>query len=330
MWEAVSDRRNFRTAMSSQKKAQHFFPFEIRVPATSANLGPGFDGLGLAVNLYNQFEISLSSDGINRIEGEGSSKGVRGPDNLFFRAFKNLFEKSGAQAPLLHVRVRGNVPMARGLGSSSTAIVAGILAANHLAGKRAGRKRGLYEMDQLLLAATREEGHPDNVVPALLGGLVASVQTSDRVIVHCAMPHPKWRLAMFIPDYPLKTKKARRAIPKTIPHADAVYNLTRTPLVMDCLIKGRKDDLGAVLSDRLHEPYRKKLIPGFEEITDAARKAGASAAYLSGAGPILAAFCWGESLARKVTAAMSQAANRIDVGGNGMVLKPVKDGAKWS
>lgn len=294
--------------------------FRIRVPATTANLGPGFDCLGMALNLYNEFHVMRIEKGPSVITGGGLCEGLSTTENIFFDAFNRLFKLARTKPIPVHVHVEAEIPMARGLGSSATAIAAGVLAANLMLDHR-------FTMDQLLLEASREEGHPDNVAPALLGGLVAATFTGDHVVVHHADPHSKWRLAVLIPSYELATEKARRAIPKTIPHKDAVFNLTRVPLVMECLIRGRHEDLRVVLDDRLHEPYRKKLIRGWDAIRAAALDSGAASTFLSGAGPTIAAFCWGDATARKVATAMGEAARRSKITASARVLSPCASGS---
>ncbi len=295
-------------------------PLTIRVPATTANLGPGFDGLGMALKLFNVFQITPLAKGPNRIGGTGTCEGLKGSENVFFSAYRRVFAAAKKNPPPLAVEVRGNVPMSRGLGSSATAIVAGAMTANAWLENR-------FTNDELLALMTEEEGHPDNVAPAFLGGLTAAMRTDSRVLALRAKPHRAWRVALLVPDYPLSTEKARRAIPKMIPHRDAVFNLTRVPLVFDALTSGKQAQLNLALEDRLHEPYRKKFIKGYDAIRFAAKKAGASAVYLSGAGPTMAAFCWGEAKAQEVSAAMRTAVRGMNFSAEAMILKPHLDAA---
>lgn len=292
----------------------------IRVPATTANLGPGFDCLGLALELYNDFKIIPFEKGPSVIVGRGACAGLQGAENIFFAALRRVCKMAGAKPMPLRVEVDGRVPMARGLGSSATAIVAGAMAANRLLGDP-------LRPAELLLAMTREEGHPDNVAPAFFGGLTAAVDFGDRVLVKGEDLHPDWRLAVLIPDYPLSTEKARKAIPPKIPVRDAVFNLTRLPFIMDCLAEGWTEDLGPLLEDRIHEPYRKKLIKGYDAIRMAAREAGAAAVYLSGAGPTMAAFCLGARAAKRVSAAMLGVAKAKGFAAEAPVLRPSRKGA---
>lgn len=275
-------------------------PIRIRVPATTANLGPGFDCLGMALDLFNEFEIRRAPDGLDRIEGSGACAGVSGGDNLFFRAWRRGCAAAGIEPVALDVRVSGEIPQARGLGSSATAVVAGVVAADLASGGRLGR-------DGSLVATTREEGHPDNVAPALLGGLVAAADLGDRVPFRRVVPHAEWRLALLVPGYPLATEEARRAIPRDIPLKDAVFNLVRVPLILEALANGDAGDLAALMDDRLHQPYRSPLIRGWDAIREAALGAGAASVFLSGAGPTMAAFCLGAESAGRVARAMRDA-----------------------
>lgn len=293
----------------------------IRVPATSANLGPGFDCLGMAVDLANEFAVEPSAQGgESRIEGRGACAGVAGADNLFFRAYRRACDAIGIAPRALSVVASGEVPQSRGLGSSATAIAAGVVAAWAVEGRA-------VEMEAALLAATREEGHPDNVAPALLGGLTAAADLGDRVGVVRREPHPEWRLAFFVPDRELSTAEARRAIPKEIPHRDAVFNLARIPLIVEAIATGDAATLARVVKDRLHEPYRRGLIPGFDAVGAAARGAGATAVWLSGAGPTTAAICVGDETARRVAEAMAEAARAAGAPGGIRVLRPSLSGA---
>jgi homoserine kinase len=173
---------------------------------------------------------------------------------------------------------------------------------------------------------TEIEGHPDNVAPALFGGLTASAVVDSGIIVHAHRPDPRWLLALLIPSYELPTAEARKAIPRMIPHKDAVFNLTRLPFVIDAIVDGDADVLGRVLDDRLHEPYRKKFIKGFDAIRRAGVHAGAAAVFLSGAGPTMAAFCQGQTVAERVARAMDRASS-FDPSHTTMVLKPRLRGA---
>lgn len=293
---------------------------KISVPATTANLGPGFDALGLALSLSNDFTVARLGPGKDRTLGGGTCANLPDGPNVFHQAMDHLYALARRKRPGVEVKIDGRVPLGRGLGSSATAVVGGLLAANALLGEP-------FTVEDLLGMATEIEGHPDNVAPALLGSLTASVMTPSGVLVHVYRPHACWRFAALVPGYELPTHEARKAIPKTIPHADAVHNLTRVPFIIEAIVDGDADILGSVMQDRLHEPYRKKFIRGFDEIRAAGLRGGAPAVYLSGAGPTMAALCAGEAIAARVARAMSRA-SAFDPDRATLILKPDLKGAK--
>ena len=252
----------------------------IQIPATSANLGAGFDSLGLAVTLYNQVNID-ESEGIF-IRSLDEVPVPCDQNNLIYKTAKYLYDLCGRPLRGLHIQQVNNIPMARGLGSSSACIVAGLLGANQLMGKPLGE-------DDLLDAAARLEGHPDNVAPALLGGMVTAVMEDGRVWKVKQELRDDLSLVAVVPDFELKTADARAALPREIPLKDGVYNLSRAALMAVSLASGRYRNLAAACGDRLHQPYRLKLIPHGQEVLDRCRRLGAYGAYLSGAGSTLMA-----------------------------------------
>lgn len=256
---------------------------KAHVPATTANLGPGFDCLGLALSLYNTVELGRT-DGGPRISVNGEGKGLIPVDtaNLVYRAITGLFEYVGEPVGDLHVHLNNAIPLMSGLGSSSAAIVGGLAAANALLGEP-------LERDKILALATDIEGHPDNVAPALLGGLVVIADAEDRP-VYQRIAIPTFDVIVVTPDFQLATVKARAALPSQVSFADAVYNIGRTALVVQGLIRQDYDLLAHVMDDRLHQPYRAPLVPGLTDVFKAARQAGAAGVALSGAGPSVVAF----------------------------------------
>ncbi|CDZ23282.1 Homoserine kinase [[Clostridium] cellulosi] len=253
---------------------------KIRVPATSANLGSGFDSLGLALKMYNQVMME-ETDGIDITTSDGSCVPVD-DTNLIYSSAKFLYELCGHKFRGLKLIQENNIPMTRGLGSSSACIVAGLVGANALLGDPLSK-------DDLVNLAARLEGHPDNSTPAILGGLVASVFDGNRVYSVKVPISGRLRFAAFIPNFELKTEVARAALPEMVPHKDAIYNLSRAALMTASLFSGRLDNLKIAAGDRLHQPYRLKFIKGAEEIFDLALKSGAYATFISGAGPTLMA-----------------------------------------
>lgn len=256
----------------------------VRVPATSANCGPGFDTLGLACNLYNYFTYELIDQGVNlKIEGEGFEKLKASKNNLAFLSFYKVWNKIVGSKTGLSVCMTNNIPMSRGLGSSSTAIVAGLVAANYLSGNTLSK-------NDLVQLATEIEGHPDNVAPAILGGMTISYVDNEKAYSLKFLPIKPFKLVAVVPDMPLATSLARKAIPKTVPHQDAVFNTSRAALLVASMLTGEYQHLGPGLSDRLHQPYRAHLIPGMEKAFSAAVNAGAYNAIISGAGSTLMAY----------------------------------------
>ena len=258
--------------------------FRVRVPATIANAGPGFDTVGIAVNLYNTFTFKPSDR--NTLENplpEGIS--AKPEENLVFRAMAHFYKATGQTPFHTSLGMDVHIPMARGLGSSSSAIVAGLSAANLLHGNPLSKP-------QLLQLATQLEGHPDNVAPALLGGVqFCDEETSPKKIETRLLPFPvDWRIAVVIPGYPVLTEEARKALPEKPSMADAIFNLRKTGLFVYALLSQNEAAFQRSLEDRLHQPYRGKLIPEFSAVADAAQTAGALGTVISGSGPTMAVF----------------------------------------
>lgn len=252
----------------------------ITVPATSANLGAGFDSLGAALCHYNQVEMELS----DRVDIQSMDGTVIPTDetNLIYQTAAGLFAEQGKKLPGLTIRQWNNIPIARGLGSSSACIVAGLLGANTLLGTP-------YTRDELVDRAARLEGHPDNSTPAFVGGIVTAALEEGKVWYVRQQPREDLVFVAVIPDFELQTAAARAAIPKEIPHKDGVYNLSRAALMALSLGSGQYQNLRIAAQDRLHQPYRLGLIPGAEELFRWADELGAHAAFISGAGSTLMA-----------------------------------------
>lgn len=263
----------------------------VRVPATAANLGPGFDCLGMALSLYNEIEVEEAAAGCAvAVEGEGAGELAEAGRNLVLSALERVWAAAGRRPPGLRLRLRNAVPLARGLGSSAAAIAGGLVAGNALLGHPLGRQ-------QLLDLALALEGHPDNVTPALCGGVTVActVPAGDGgggTVAYVRLdPPPDLALAVVVPDRPLATAAARAVLPQRVERADAVFNLQRSCLLTAALGQGRLDLLPAALEDRLHQPYRAALLPGLEEALARARREPALlGACLSGSGSSLLVF----------------------------------------
>ncbi|MFL5731799.1 MAG: homoserine kinase [Chloroflexia bacterium] len=287
-------------------------PLRIRVPATCANLGPGFDVLGLAVELYNTFVVTPSE--VVEVVVEGYGEGMpRDESNLFYRSFARLWEVGGQKAPAVRVRMELAVPQGRGLGSSATAVIGGLVAANELMGTDLDRQELLAHAIEL------EHGrHADNVAPALLGGLVVNVLEGERVI-SVRVPFPEdLRAVLFVPEFKMDTVSGRSLMPESYSRGDVVFNTSRVALLMAALGQGRYDLLSVAMEDRMHQPYRAKIFPQMRALIGAALEAGAAGACLSGGGSsVLALAAEGQE---RIAAAMQDVARRERVAGEARVL----------
>ena len=259
---------------------------QVRVPATSANIGSGFDIFGLALQLYNTFTFTVTAASEWSVSLPPDSRLPAQGDNLVWRAARRLFDHVGFHLAGLHLRLDIDIPLGRGLGSSASAIVGGLVAANTIAGNRLDR-------DALLALAVELEGHPDNVTPALVGGMTLSYTLASEHR-YVALPVPEdVQIIVAIPDFQLNTAKARAVLPARISRQDAVFNGSRTALLVAALYERRYELLAAAMDDRLHQPYRAALVPGMTGAIAAGYAAQALGVALSGAGPTLIAFAQG-------------------------------------
>ncbi|MCS7009821.1 MAG: homoserine kinase [Anaerolineales bacterium] len=253
---------------------------KIRVPATSANLGPGFDCLGLALDLWNEISFEPADELIYAVTGENAPQLANPATNLLTRSLLQVYQRYGKRLPGLRIHAHNQIWINSGIGSSAASIVAGLFAANELLGQP-------MDLSGLLRVASEIEGHPDNVAPALLGGLVIAAMLPHEVI---------WRryeltdlsIVIVKPEMEWTTAQGRAILPDVYSRTDAVFNIARTPLVIDALRRGDLDLLQQVMDDRLHQPYRLKHILAGEKAYWTARKFGATA--LSGAGPSFICF----------------------------------------
>ena len=273
-----------------------------RIPASTTNLGPGFDVLGLALQLYSTVKLETTGNGTEIvINGVDADKISSGTDNIAFQAADLVFKRSGHQPKGLKLVLTNGIPAIRGLGGSGTAILGGLLTANPLCGAP-------FSQADLLNFATEIEGHPDNVAASLLGGLVVSVMDDGEVHTIKLAPGPALHVVVAIPDFPLSTKEARRVLPQSVKFADAIYNVSRSSCLVAAIATRNFDMLSLAMNDRLHQPYRVPLIRGFDEVARAAIDVGALSVALSGAGPSIAAYCTTamEEIASQMTQAFAQ------------------------
>jgi homoserine kinase len=255
----------------------------VHAPATTANLGPGFDTLGLALDLWNETRVSLEGERIViHTHGEGEGQTLPAGEHLLVRAMRRVYEVCGHPFPQgLHLWAHNRIPWGSGLGSSAAAIVSGLLAANALLGNP-------LPSTELLLLAARLEGHSDNVAPALLGGLTVSLFQDEQVLVR-PLPWRPFQVTVVLPEFSLPTQVSRRFLPQQVSLSQAVRNMARAFFVAQAFAEGDLTLLRQAMQDELHQPYRLPLIPGAQEALAAAQSLGAAVA-LSGAGPSLIAF----------------------------------------
>lgn len=259
----------------------------VRIPATSANLGAGFDCLGLAVNLYNYVDMAES----DRVE-ISSSDGTWVPtttDNMIYSSAAHLYEICGKKLEGLRLVQQNNIPMTRGLGSSSACIIGGLMGANTLLGSP-------FSKAELVDIASDIEGHPDNTTPALLGGIVTAVLDENKVYWVKQEVQNALRLVAIIPDFRLSTAMARKCLPPEVSHMDARFNLSRAALFSASLLQGKYENLKIAVNDRLHQPYRMKLIEHADEVFKKAYDLNAYGVYISGAGPTIMALVDGKDV----------------------------------
>ena len=261
----------------------------VRVPATTANLGPGFDCMGLALDLWNSFELVVGGEGIVvETHGEGAEGLPRDASNLTAAVLR---EELGADAPPdFRIVCHNAVPAASGLGSSSTATLAGVIFAHAVRNHLEGRDPAELDLGAVLARAVAIEGHGDNVAPALLGGFVVVVPDERAGVLVQRVPYLPIKTVVCVPDFRYLTSDARAALPASYSKADAVYNIGRAMLVAEALRAGDDAMLRAAMNDRIHEPYRLGAIPGASPAKDEALEAGALCVALSGAGPGVVAF----------------------------------------
>ncbi len=251
----------------------------VRVPATSANIGPGFDCLGIALSLYNNFEVEEIEEGL---EIDGCAVEFRNENNLVVKAMKRCYEKIGYKSKGIRLKMQCELPIARGLGSSAACILGGVAAANEIAGS-------VLDRDELLETAVEIEGHPDNLAPAFYGGMTVSIKSDEKVYAEKLRLSDELRFCAMIPDFTLSTEVSRGVLPQKVPYKDAVFNLGRIGLLITAFGNGDADMMRIGCEDRLHERYRSGLIRDYNDIKLMCRKLNAWGVFLSGAGPTIMA-----------------------------------------
>ena len=258
--------------------------YKVRVPATSANMGAGFDCMGIALDIYNTVEVHEIPEGLI-IENHGRDADLITKDgtNLIYRAMERVFRQTGFVPTGLKIISYNDIPVARGLGSSAASTAAGLLLANAFIGEK-------LDMKRIIELGTALEGHPDNIVPALIGGMTLSYAQDTSTVGYIKLDFPeKLRMLVMVPDFLLSTAMARKVLPRQVELGNAVFNVSRAALMVAALTAGELDHLKYAVQDKLHQPYREKLIPGMQEVFQQAYNAGARGVFLSGAGSTLIA-----------------------------------------
>ena len=255
----------------------------IRVPATSANMGPGFDSIGIAVELYNHIWVEEQTEGLTiEVKREQAITVPTDEKNLIYKTMKYFYDQKGLKMPGVRIVQEDYIPMVRGLGSSAACIVGGLFAANALAGN-------ICDKDELAQMAAQLEGHPDNSNPAIYGSMVVGAQDAEKMN-HVRLELPDDLIfATMVPDFPVSTADARRVLPDSYTRKDMVFNASRAALLVASMMTGKYENFDMAMEDCVHQPYRAQLIPGMHEIFKHAKEFGAVASYLSGAGSTLMA-----------------------------------------
>ena len=290
----------------------------VRAPATSANMGPGFDCLGIALDIWNVITVEVGVEGFH-ISGQGEAELPRDRSNMVWQSIARVFKEVGQPMPTMSLTCRNDIPTARGLGSSSAALVGGLTAGNEICGRP-------FSQTDLLQIATELEGHPDNVAPALFGGMQIAVYDDDRVI-SAPVPIPEDLSAvLYIPSFPMPTEEARGLLGDEVPRSDAVFNIGRAALLVRAMASGDLERLDIATDDRLHQPARQSIFFPMKNIIRAALGAGALGAFLSGAGSTVLALATEKEFT--IGYEMADAAAKSGIDGEVRITRPTALGAR--
>ncbi len=304
--------------MSGHKK------IKVIAPASTSNLGPGFDTLGLALELYNTFTFSFDTESTGvkvTFEGEGANELESGSDNRTIRSLESVLNSYRVAIPAVHLHQKNDIPLARGLGGSATSVLAGVIAGLLYMGKQP-------EVTEILAQSGKIENHPDNLTPSLVGGMTVSIMDSNGILfVQVALPDDL-RCVVYLPDVSMPTGQARQVIPRQVSLGDAVFNIQHASLLVAALASGQVDKIARAMQDRLHQPYRTVLLPGMDDIFAAALSAGALGTALSGAGSGIFAFV--SENAEHVAGAMERMGHACGLGGSARVLAIEQSGTRWA
>lgn len=293
---------------------------KVKVPASTANLGPGFDTLSLALDWHNEFVFKITKEGL-KINQENSNKLPQDSTNLVYKAFCEPFKKLKKTVPGIELNINCQIPLSAGLGSSASAVVGGLLGANTFLNNS-------LSTDEIIILATKLEGHPDNCAAAIYGGLTIAVSSDEKVFVS-KFPWPGELLVIVvIPDFELPTRISRELLPAKISFGDATFNVSRTAYLLSSLLNKNWMGLKIGFQDRLHQPFRQDLVPGMEAILNEALKQGACGATLSGAGPTLVAFVNDKTKAEEIGKKMIEKWQEFKIKSFYKILRVASDGAK--
>ena len=296
-------------------------PISVLSPATTANLGPGFDCLGMSLDLWNRLDVLPAEEGdepLVEIIGEGESELATDSGNLVYQAMEFLFREADETIPPVQLICHNQVPLSRGLGSSAAAIAGGLVAANALSCHT-------FSPNELLEMAATIEGHPDNVAAAILGGLRLVISDQNQLYTVPLGVPPEVQAVILVPEVRIATEDARRVLPNTVSFTDAVYNMGRIALLVAGMTTNHPEYLSIATQDQLHQPYRQTIFPAMKVIFKAARDAGALGVFLSGSGSTILALTWGREMT--VAYEMAEAARQTGLEYKVEVTKPTLLGA---
>lgn len=296
---------------------------QVVAPATTANLGPGYDCLGLALDLWNRLEVTVLPEASSNtpqveIAGEGAGQLATNEENLVYRAMRFLFLEADREMPPVRLRCDNQIPLERGLGSSAAAIAEGLVAANVMCGNP-------FSNNDLLEMAATIEGHPDNVAAAVHGGLQLVITDQGQLYTAAINVPPDLNAVLFIPELRIATADARAVLPAKVSMADAVHNMSRTALLVAGMATNHPDYLAVATKDRLHQPYRQPLFPAMKLLFNAALDAGALGVFLSGSGSTVLALAQGREMT--IAYEMAEAARQASVLGRVHITRPTVQGA---
>lgn len=291
----------------------------IKVPATTANLGPAVDSLALALEIFNEVTFERSDEFSIEIEGEGKDKLSRGKDNLIYCAFENLFDYIHESVPCVKISCNNTIPVGRGLGSSAAAIISGLLGANTFCGRHLSEK-------EFLKVALTLEGHPDNLTAALAGGCTLTIREGDEVLYRQVPVPPRLRAIIFIPDFEMPTLKTRKLLSKDYTLEQTIFNVSRAAYLILSLTTIQLEDLRIATQDAMFQPRRKELFPEMNDIFEAALAAGALGVFLSGGGSSIIALA--DSNETKIIKAMTDKATQLKIQARIKVAYPSCQGAQ--